>query len=82
VWIDGRPHEAPPVSFSEDLRRISGEDGSELRFYAETERSHNSNLLVIKSDYRAPFGTFSGALPGGVAVVRGLGVVEHHRATW
>ncbi len=82
VWIDGEPHEAPPVSFSDDLRRISGEDGSELRFHAEAQRSHDSNLLIVRSEYRAPFGAFSGSLPGGVALAHGLGVVEHHRAVW
>jgi hypothetical protein len=82
VWIDGRPSEAPPVNFSADLRRVTGEDGSELRFHAEAERSHNTNLLIFRSDYRAPFGAFSGSLPGGVALAHGLGVVEHHRALW
>jgi hypothetical protein len=82
VWIDGEPHEVPPVSFREDLRRISAEDGSELRFHAEAERSHSSNLLIVKSDYRAPFGAFSGSLPGGITLAHGLGVVEHHRALW
>jgi hypothetical protein len=82
VWIDGEAHETPPVSFREDLRRISAEDGSELHFHAEAERSHSSNLLIVKSDYRAPFGAFSGSLPGGIAVAHGLGVVEHHRALW
>jgi hypothetical protein len=82
VWIDGEAREAPPVSFRDDLRRISAEDGSELRFHAEAERSHSANLLIVKSDYRAPFGAFSGSLPGGIAVAHGLGVVEHHRATW
>jgi hypothetical protein len=82
VWIDGEAREAPPVSFRADLRRISAEDGSELRFHAEAERSHSSNLLIVKSDYRAPFGAFSGSLPGGIAVAHGLGVVEHHRALW
>jgi hypothetical protein len=82
VWIDGQPHEVAPVNFSADLRRVLGEDGSELRFHAEAERSHDANLVVFKSDYRAPFGAFSGALPGGVALAHGLGVVEHHRALW
>jgi Protein of unknown function (DUF2804) len=82
VWIDCVPHEAPPVRFGADLGRISARDGSELRFDAEAERSHSSSLLIVKSDYRAPFGAFSGSLPGGIAVAHGLGVVEHHRATW
>jgi hypothetical protein len=82
VWIDGQPHEAPPVSFSADLRRVTGEDRSELRFHAEAERARKENLVVFKSDYRAPFGAFSGSLPGGIALAHGLGVVEHHRALW
>jgi hypothetical protein len=82
VWIGGEPHEIAPVEFAGDLRRIRGADGSELRFHAEAERSRHENLLVLKSDYRAPFGSFSGTLPGGIALAHGLGVVEHHRATW
>lgn len=82
VWVDGEPHEVGQVEFDPDLRRIRGEQGSELRFHAEAERAHSQNLLLVKSDYRAPFGTFSGVLPGGLAVAHGLGVVEHHRALW
>jgi len=82
VWVDGAPHEVAPVQFSADLRRILAADGSELRFQAEAERAHRQNLLLVKSDYRAPFGAFSGALPGGLALAHGLGVVEHHRALW
>jgi hypothetical protein len=82
VWVAGVPHEAPPVRFAADLSRISCVDGSELHFNAEAERSREENLLVIKSDYRAPFGTFSGTLSGAAALAHGLGVVEHHRALW
>jgi hypothetical protein len=82
VWIDGQPHEVGPVEFSTDLRRIRARDGGELYFHAEAERSRHENLLIVKSDYRAPFGAFSGMLPGGVALGHGLGVVEHHRALW
>lgn len=82
VWIAGVPHEAPPVRFSEDLRAIFADDGTQLRFRAEAERSRRDNLLLVRSDYRAPFGTFSGTLPGGTPLARGLGVVEHHRAHW
>ena len=82
VWIDGAAHEVPPVEFSPSLLRVRGEDGSELRFHPEAERAHAQNLLLLKSDYRAPFGSFSGTLPGGVALAHGLGVVEHHRALW
>jgi Protein of unknown function (DUF2804) len=82
VWIDGVPREAPPVEFSEDLARITCEDGSLVHFQAEAQRARRENLLLVKSDYRAPFGTFTGSLPGRVELARGLGVVEHHRAVW
>jgi hypothetical protein len=82
VWIDGVASEAPPVQFAASLLRIRADDGSELRFHPEAERAHRQNLLLVSSDYRAPFGSFSGTLPGGVALAHGLGVVEHHRALW
>jgi hypothetical protein len=82
VWVDGVAHEAEAVRFAPDLRSIAAADGSQLRFHAEAERARSENLLIFKSDYRAPFGTFSGTLPGGVALAHGLGVVEHHRALW
>jgi Protein of unknown function (DUF2804) len=82
VWVAGEPREVPPVSFASDLSMISCGDGSDLCFVAEAERSRKDNLLIIESDYRAPFGTFSGTLPGGTRLARGLGVSEHHRARW
>jgi len=82
IWIDGSPQETAPVDFAADLSRIRCVDGSELRFEAEAERSRRENMLILSSEYRQPFGVFSGALPGGIALARGLGVVEHHRARW
>jgi len=82
VWVAGQPHEAAPVSFAADLSSISCEDGSSLDFRPEAERSRRENLLIVSSDYRAPFGTFSGTLPGGTPLARGVGVCEHHRARW
>lgn len=82
IWVAGVAHEAPPVRFSADLGTIVAEDGSRLRFAPEAERSRHENLLVVRSDYRAPFGTFSGTLPGSIPLVNAIGVVEHHRARW
>jgi len=82
IWVGGAPHEAPPVRFSADLRSIAADDGSRLSFAPEAERSRRENLLLLRSDYRAPFGSFSGTLPGQLALAHGLGVVEHHRAHW
>jgi len=82
VWVDGIPREAPPVSFAADLSQITAEDGSQLRFAPEAARARHENLLLVRSDYQAPFGSFSGTLPGGSELAHGLGVVEHHRACW
>jgi hypothetical protein len=82
VWVAGEPHEVAEVTFAPDLSSIRCADGSELLFRAEAERSRRDNLLIVSSDYRAPFGTFSGTLPGGIPVARGRGVVEYHRARW
>jgi Protein of unknown function (DUF2804) len=82
VWVAGLPREVQSVDFAADLSCVRCVDGSELRFSAEAERSRRDNLLVLASDYRAPFGTFSGELPGAIALARGFGVMEHHRARW
>ena len=82
VWVAGEPHEVPPVRFSEDLAEICCEDGSKLSFAAEAQRSRSDNLLILSSDYSAPFGGFTGTLPGRIALAHGRGVVEHHRARW
>lgn len=82
VWVDGVPHEVPAVSFAADLAEICAEDGSKLHFAAEAERRRRENLLLVRSDYTAPFGAFSGTLPGGIELAHGLGVVERHSARW
>jgi Protein of unknown function (DUF2804) len=82
VWMDGEPRETAPVRFAADLSEIVAEDGSRLSFAAESVRRRHENLLVLRSDYTAPFGAFSGTLPGGIRLASGLGVMEHHRALW
>jgi Protein of unknown function (DUF2804) len=82
VWLEGIPSEARPVRFAPDLSEILAGDGSVLKFVAEAERRRSENLLLVRSDYRAPFGTFHGSLPGGLQLAHGIGVVEHHRAKW
>jgi Domain of unknown function (DUF2804), C-terminal len=77
VWIDGEPSEPPPCTFAEDLSRVDA-----LRFAAETERERRENLLLVRSYYRQPFGTFSGELPGGVRLGEGYGVMEAHDVWW
>jgi len=82
VWVDGAAAEPPPVHFAHDLSFVEGEDGSVMRFAPEAERRRTDRLLIVSSDYRAPFGTFSGTLPGGTELASGLGVMEWHRARW
>ncbi len=82
VWVDGAPREVAPVRFAADLSEIAARDGSRLSFAAEAQRRRRENLLLVSSDYTAPFGTFSGMLPGGIWLAGGLGVMEHHRAKW
>jgi hypothetical protein len=79
IWIDGEPTEPPPVRF--DGEGIDLAEGERLDFAGESEHVHNENYLLIRSDYRHRFGSFSGAL-GGVELASGLGVMEDHDARW
>jgi hypothetical protein len=79
VWIDGVAHEPPPVVFAPGLDAVG-----DLRFAAEAQRARHDRILfgLVESEYRQPFGTFSGTLPGGVEIAAGYGVMERHRARW
>jgi hypothetical protein len=57
-------------------------EGGALRFAARAERARSDSLGIFASDYRQPFGTASGALPGGIELASGAGVMERHRARW
>jgi hypothetical protein len=82
VWVAGEPSEVAPVRFAADLSEIVADDGSRLDFTPEAMRRRTENLLILSSAYTAPFGAFSGTLPGGVRLAHGLGVMEHHCAKW
>ena len=82
LWLDGRPQPLGPVTFADDLSRVIFEDGAALNFTPESERASRVDLLVIRSAYRQPFGTFTGTLPGGLHVRQGHGVMEDHQALW
>jgi Protein of unknown function (DUF2804) len=79
VWVDGARVEPPPVVFGASLDAVG-----DLRFAAEAQRARHDRVLfgLVESEYRQPFGTFSGTLPGGVALAAGYGVMERHRARW
>jgi hypothetical protein len=77
VWVDGEPHEVAPQPFADDLSAVG-----ELRFSEWSAREEHRNLLLIRSDYRQPFGSFAGRLPGGLELESGYGVMEWHDVRW
>ena len=82
IWVAGRAREVGPVRFAGDLSEVCFASGERLQFEAEAVRARHDRLVLVASEYRQPFGAFSGALPGVGAVHGGLGVMEHHRARW
>jgi hypothetical protein len=80
VWVDGVPREPAPVRFSEALDAVRG-DEVDLRFAAEAERARREELVLLASDYRQPFGSYTGTV-GGIALASACGVMERHRARW
>jgi hypothetical protein len=81
VWVAGLPSEPGPVEF-DGLDAIRFDDGARLAFEGECERAKSEDRIVMRYSYRQPFGSFTGTLPGGLRLARGLGVMEHHDATW
>lgn len=77
VWVDGAADEVPPSRFAPDLSAVD-----DLRFAAEATRERRENLLIVRSRYRQPFGTFAGVLPGGTELGHGYGVMEEHDVRW
>jgi hypothetical protein len=53
-----------------------------VRFSEWSAREENLNLLLFRSRYRQPFGTFSGELPGGLRLREAQGVMEEHDVLW
>ncbi|MEA2472418.1 MAG: hypothetical protein QOE06_333 [Thermoleophilaceae bacterium] len=82
VWIDGDEFEPGPVEIAEDLSSVRFAEGGELRFSAWSERAERTNLLLVRSAYRQPFGVFAGELPGGILLSDGFGVMEWHDVMW
>jgi hypothetical protein len=82
VWVEGVAHEVGPVTFSAALDAVRFAEGGALHFAARAERARRDELLLFASDYRQPFGTVTGTLPGGIELASGAGVMERHRARW
>jgi Protein of unknown function (DUF2804) len=83
IWVEGaEPAEVGPVEFAGDLASIRFAGGEELRFDEWAAREDRTNLLLMRSYYRQPFGTFEGAISGGLSLAEGYGVMEEHEVWW
>jgi hypothetical protein len=92
VWVAGEPHEVGPVVFGSeppgaggtppDLGGVAFAEGGALRFTVEATRARRENLLLLRSEYVQPFGTFTGELPGAGPLRTGFGVMERHDVRW
>jgi hypothetical protein len=82
VWVDGEPAEVGPVAFAPDLSQVTFAEGGSLEFMEWAAREEDMNMLLMRSRYRQPFGTFSGMLPGGIELAQGHGVMEEHDVHW
>jgi hypothetical protein len=82
IWVDGEATEVGPNTFADDLVTVDFAEGGGLRFTPEAERIRNENMGLVRSSYRQPFGTFTGALPGGIELGHGFGVMEQHDVRW
>jgi hypothetical protein len=76
VWADGEPREVRPQAF-DGLAGVGG-----LRFSAQATRARRESLLLMRSDYEQPFGTFTGSLEGAGELREGWGVMERHAVAW
>ncbi len=81
IWVDGKSFEPGAVRF-DGLEGIALDDGAALKFAAEAERAKSQRWPGIHYEYRQPFGTFTGTLPGGLRLAHGMGVMEHQDALW
>jgi hypothetical protein len=82
LWVDGRPQEIGPNAFAPDLSSVGFAEGGRLEFREWAAREEDTDLLLLRSRYRQPFGTFSGELPGGLTLAEGYGVMEDHDVWW
>jgi hypothetical protein len=82
VWVAGRSHEVGPVLFAPDMSAVDFSEGDRMEVAVEAVRERRDHLIVVRSDYRQPFGVFTGSLPGVGELSGGLGVMEHHVARW
>jgi hypothetical protein len=91
-WVNGRMIKVDTVDFIYDSRNMLAEwkmksfDGKvNISFMPEGERAKNLNVVLIKSYYHQPFGTFTGEFTDGkekYVLKEVYGFTEEHEAVW
>ena len=82
VWVDDVAQEIGAVRFADDLSSAAFSEGDSIHFHQEAMRARRDDLLLIRSDYAQPIGTFTGTLPFGIRLREAYGVMERHEALW
>jgi hypothetical protein len=82
VWVNGVPRQVGPVTFADNLSSLTFAEGQTLTFTQEAVRQRNDNLILVRSAYAQPFGSFQGMLPCGLEIEEAYGVMEWHEAVW
>jgi hypothetical protein len=82
IWVDGEPAEVGPVEFAADLSSIGFEDGASMGFTEWVSREDRTNVLLMRSYYRQPFGTLDGAISASLSLAEAYGVMEEHEVWW
>jgi hypothetical protein len=82
LWVNGEPRELGAVEFASDLSSVAFSESGSLAFHEWSAREERRNMLLLRSTYRQPFGTFEGELPGGLRLAEGYGVMEEHDVYW
>lgn len=88
-WVNGKMHVLPPVKFKFDSENgiwhiHDTYESVAIDFKIVKENSFKSNLGFIKSDYQAPYGTFSGFIKNAHHTLRlnnvnGMGEIKRYR---
>ncbi len=88
LWVDGRVHLLPAVSFEvpklpavEDWTIRSADGRVDLTFRPLGARAQHLDLKVIRSDFVQPYGLFRGRVLGHT-IDEVFGVVEDHLSVW
>jgi hypothetical protein len=82
LWLDGEAQVLGPNRFAPDLSHVGFAEGGRLEFSEWCTREERSDLVLVRSRYRQPFGAFRGELPHGLRLAEGFGVMEHHDVYW